>query len=136
MLGQRAHLDGVPRHESPHRLLHQRVRTTRARQNLHKLGLDTSKRRLRTRRDGRRVAKTPSRTTPHGLQAHPLIHQVIEYLRDRRRPTRVEPQAYHRRVRGDDLDVGASQRTEELWLAPDRKVELDTPGRQVPLNVR
>jgi hypothetical protein len=39
-------------------------------------------------------------------------------------------------VRGDDLDLRASQWADQLWPATDREVEFYTTGGQVPLNVR
>jgi hypothetical protein len=73
---------------------------------------------------------------PQLLETHPLIHEIVEDRRELRRRPRVEPHPHECRVRGDDLDIRASQWADQLWPATDREVEFDATGGQAQLNVR
>jgi hypothetical protein len=136
VLGEGADLDPVPRHQSSYRLSHQRIGMTRAPEGHQEMSLEETERCLRPGRGGHRLAESFGSAAPQLLEAHPLIHEIVEDRRERRRRPRVEPHSHECRMRGDDLDIRASQWADQLWPATDREVEFNTTGGQMPLNVR
>ncbi len=136
VLGEGADLDGLPRHQSSYRLSYQRIGMTCASEGLQEMTLEETERCLRPRRGGHLLAESLGSAAPQLIEAQPLIHEIVENRRERRRRPRVEPHPNEGCVRGDDLDIRASQWADQLRPATDRKMQFDTTGGQVPLNVR
>jgi hypothetical protein len=129
--GQGVDVDRVPGHQRLHCFANQRIRTSKLPQEV---GLQDHERPLG--RAGHRLHEAVRRTSPQLRQAQTLVHQVVEHRRKGWRGPWLEPHTHDGGVCRNDLDLRTGQRTKELGLATDRKVDLDSARGQVPLHVR
>ena len=134
--GQGVDVDRVPGHQRLHGFAHQRIHASRTSKLLQEVGLQEHERPLGCPGPGHRLHEAVPRTSPQVRQAQALVHQVVEHRRKGRRGPRMEPHTHDGGVRRNDLDLRTGQRTNQLGMAADRKVDLDTARGQVPLHVR
>ncbi len=85
---------------------------------------------------GHRLLEAVHRTSPQLRQAQALVHQVVEHRRKGRRGPWLEPHTHDGGVRRNDFNLRTGQRTNQLGMATDRKVDLEPARGQVALHVR
>ena len=132
--GQGVDVHRVPGHQCLHGRADQRIRAD-ARRNCCRRSACRKGAPARASRSGHRLDEAVHRTAPELAQAQPLVHQVVEHRRKGWRGPGMETHAHDGGVRRDDLDLRTGQRTDQLGMAADRKVDLDAARGQVPLHV-